>query len=287
MRSRSVLFIVGIVIMAILLLHASGKYPLRYLNEMEYLAYDARLRLSMPGGVDPRVVIIDVDERSLANQGRWPWPRDKLADMVDILFNVYGVEVLGFDMVFPEPDEDGVLRQFQQRLTDGKEISDELRTLLENPGRDEIFAKTLARHNVVLGFSFDFNYQPRSVGQLPEPLFDSIKLAIQTNAPQAGRYTANLPQLQSVTHGGFFSLLDNVDSDGTYRRVSLLNKFGGNLYESFSLSVARNLSMPVWKPWIWDSAGLPLTAMLRSTFPIGDGRGHSGTSLLPTFWNRR
>jgi adenylate cyclase len=125
-------------------------------------------------------------------------------------------------------------------LTDGKEISDELRTLLENPGRDEIFAKTLARHNVVLGFSFDFNYQPRSVGQLPEPLFDSIKLAIQTNAPQAGRYTANLPQLQSVTHGGFFSLLDNVDSDGTYRRVSLLNKFGGNLYESFSLSVARN-----------------------------------------------
>jgi adenylate cyclase len=240
MKSRIGLFMVGIVIMAVLVLQASGKFQFRYLNEMEYLAYDARLRLSMPGGVDPRVVIIDVDERSLATQGRWPWPRDKLANLVDILFNEYGVEILGFDIVFPEPDEDGVLRQFQQQLANGEEISEELKSLLEHPSRDEIFANTLAQHNVVLGYSFDHNSQPQSVGVLPEPLFDSIKLAIQTNAPQAGRYTANLPQLQSVAHSGFFSLLENIDSDGTYRRVSLLNKYGGNLYESFSLSVARN-----------------------------------------------
>ncbi len=240
MKSRLGLFLVGIVVMAILLLHASGKYQFRYLKEMEYLTYDTRLRLTMPGGIDPRVVIIDVDEQSLSAQGRWPWPRDRLAKLVDILFDEYGVEVLGFDMVFPEADEDEILQQFRKMLDEGETISEELKSLLAQPGRDEVFADSLARHNVVLGYSFDRTSQPQSVGQLPDPLFESVELAIRTDAPRAGRYTANLPQLQAAASGGFFSLIDNVDSDGTYRRLSLLNQFGASLYESFSLSVARN-----------------------------------------------
>ncbi len=240
MRNRVGLFIVSIAVTAILLLHVSGKYQFRFLNELEYKAYDIRLRLMMPGKVDPRVVIIDIDEQSLANQGRWPWPRDKLANLVDILFDHYGVEVLGFDVVFAEPDEDRILQPYRQKLLNGETVSDEIQQLLARPGRDEIFASALSRHNVVLGYTMDRVAKFESTGQLPTPLFEDVDLISETDAPLAARFTSNLPILQSVAHGGFFSLIGNVDSDGTYRRISLLNKFDGKLYEAFSLSVARH-----------------------------------------------
>src|SRR5471032_1644150 len=53
---------------------------LRFIQQMELWAYDARLRLFMPKTLDPRVVILDIDEKSLIAEGRFPWPRDKLAE---------------------------------------------------------------------------------------------------------------------------------------------------------------------------------------------------------------
>ena len=240
MRNRFGLVFVGLAMIVLLLLHASGQHHFRFLKELEYKAYDARLRLTMPEGVDPRVVIIDVDEQSLSREGRWPWPRDRLATLVDILFDHYGVEVLGFDVVYAEADEDEILQPYRQKQQDGEPISQDLRALLAQPGRDELFASALSRHNVVLGYGFDRTSTSDNIGQLPDPIFDNAELTNQTDAPRADRYSSNLPLLQTVAQGGFFSLLDNVDSDGTYRRISLLNKFGGKLYESFSLSVARS-----------------------------------------------
>ena len=45
-----------------------------------------------------------IDEKSLATEGRWPWPRSKLAALVDMLSRD-GARVIGFDMAFLEPDE--------------------------------------------------------------------------------------------------------------------------------------------------------------------------------------
>ncbi len=51
----------------------------------------------MPGGVDERIVILDIDEKSLADPalGRWPWGRDKTAALVEKLFDRYGVALVG------------------------------------------------------------------------------------------------------------------------------------------------------------------------------------------------
>lgn len=59
--------------MATLLLHVSGKVPLSFIQQLEQNSYDARFNLLMLGGVDTRVVIVDIDEKSLSEQGRWPW----------------------------------------------------------------------------------------------------------------------------------------------------------------------------------------------------------------------
>lgn len=75
------------------------------LHKLDNYIYDARLRLTTLGGIDERIVILDIDEKSLAEVGRWPWSRNKLAELTTRLFDDYNIKVLGFDVVFAEPDQ--------------------------------------------------------------------------------------------------------------------------------------------------------------------------------------
>jgi len=52
---------------------------------------------------DPRIAIVDVDERSLAALGQWPWRRDRLGALVDRL-RESGARTIALDLVFGEPD---------------------------------------------------------------------------------------------------------------------------------------------------------------------------------------
>jgi CHASE2 domain-containing sensor protein len=94
-------FLTLCLILIVVVLFTSG-VPL--LDWMELKTYD--LRLFSRGHVPPTpaVVLALVDEKSLATEGRWPWPRAKFAALVDHL-SQDGVRVIGFDMVFLEPDE--------------------------------------------------------------------------------------------------------------------------------------------------------------------------------------
>jgi len=74
-------------VVILLLLHATGTFQLGFVNRLENFTYDVRLNLMMPGTVDDRIVIVDIDEKSLQEEGRWPWGRNKLAQMVDKLFD--------------------------------------------------------------------------------------------------------------------------------------------------------------------------------------------------------
>ena len=64
-------------------LHAVGVLQLGVLQRLDEIIYDARLRATLPGTLDDRVVIVDIDEKSLAEVGRWPWSRDHMARLVD------------------------------------------------------------------------------------------------------------------------------------------------------------------------------------------------------------
>jgi adenylate cyclase len=92
------------------LFYVTGYIPLGFIDHLENIAYDYRIVLTMPNTVDSRVVIVDIDEKSLAEIGRWPWGRDRLARLLDELFNYYKVAIVGFDVVFAEPDESSGLR---------------------------------------------------------------------------------------------------------------------------------------------------------------------------------
>ena len=95
---------VGLGLVLLFLVDAAEWREIGPLTKLERWAYDERVRLFLPKTLDPRVVIVDIDEKSLNAEGHWPWGRDRLALMVRQLFEKYRVRVVGFDVAFPEAD---------------------------------------------------------------------------------------------------------------------------------------------------------------------------------------
>ena len=62
-------------------------YRVGFVTQLDNLIYDARLELTMPRGLERRIVVVDIDEKSLAELGHWPWSRDLMATLLDKLFD--------------------------------------------------------------------------------------------------------------------------------------------------------------------------------------------------------
>lgn len=139
-------------------LHVLGLLPLDSLQRLDDHLYDARLRWTMPATLDERVVIVDIDEQSLAEVGRWPWPRNRVADLVDALFDRHQIALLGMDTVFAEPDGSSGLPQLErlarEDLKDLPEFSSALTRLRQGLDHDLRLADALRGRPVVMGFYF-------------------------------------------------------------------------------------------------------------------------------------
>lgn len=231
----------GMLLTVTVLLHTTELLRLPAITQLENSLYDMRLRFTAPSGVDPRVVIIDIDEGSLTRYGQFPWRRDVIAKLVESLFSRYGVELLGFDVVFAEPDVDPTLEQLRAIVArHGSDGDAELTALANTPSRDQLLSQTLNDHLVVMGYTFRATTNQKSIGTLPAPLYNPESgYAELTRATNAERYTANLDILQSDRDGGFFSLFNGFDADGILRSVPLLSRYQGALYPALSLSIAK------------------------------------------------
>ena len=233
-------------VIVFLLLNASGAFQLDFVNRLENFAYDARLNLMMPSTQDKRIVIVDIDEKSLLEQGRWPWGRNKLAQLVDILFDKHKIKVLGFDVVFAEKDESSGLKSLEEiertHLKSDSNFHDIVEQLRSKLDYDQIFANSLKDRNVVLGYYFRQDSKDdasKSVGVLPPPSFvgGSFK-GKNINFKQASGFGGNLAILQkNAVTGGHFN--PDPDEDGISRKVPMLMSYNGNLYEALSIAVAR------------------------------------------------
>ena len=234
-------------ILLVLLLDTSNLYKYPAVAQLENWTYDARLNFTRLDTIDDRIVIVDIDENSLAEVGRWPWSRDRLAIMVDNLFNHYEVDVVGFDIVFAERDESSGLDKFERlaktTLRNDKEYLQALDELRPSLMHDDIFAASLVGKDVVLGYYFKEILQegePQFTGLLPPPLTKmEAKWRERLRINKAEGYGGNLEILQSSARsGGYF---DNpfVDSDGVFRRVPLVQNYGDYLYASLALSTTQ------------------------------------------------
>jgi adenylate cyclase len=246
--------IIGLVVVAMFLAGVVGLWGLRVplLANLEAIVYDTRLQLTMPQTVDPRIVILDIDEKSLAEreqggEGRWPWSRDRLALLMDKLFDRYEIAVVGFDIVFSERDESSgirVLERLSEReLRDVSQFQSVLRQLKPQLEYDDIFARKIEGRPVVMGYILmeKDSALVQKKGTLPPPILTSKSFEGRTVATTSwGGYTANLDALQkAAASGGHFN--SRTDDDGIIRRVPMLAEYDGAYYEPLSLAMVRVL----------------------------------------------
>lgn len=141
---------------------------------------DWRTRFAIQPRPESRIVIVDVDERSLAEQGAWPWPRDTIARLLQILLSDYGVSSVAVDMVFPEarPNDSTLALQLQRPQVTGAVVFDlEHRNLpaLHLPLPSPPTLQTVAGAPLVFGMPVVSNHAgliPASAGHIT-PVFDS------------------------------------------------------------------------------------------------------------------
>jgi adenylate cyclase len=225
------------------LLHASGALRIGVLQHLEDIIYDARLRATMPETLDERVVIVDIDEKSLAEVGHWPWGRNRLAALMDELLVRQQVGVVGFDVVFGEADESSGLQQLRQLATGGLKdqpgFIDKLKQLEPALDYDAAFARSIKNRPVVLGYYFTSDRDGRVSGALPAPVMQREDLQgrpIQFLSWNG--YGANIDTLtQAAPRAGFFNSI--TDGDGVVRSIPLISEFGGRYYESLALAMLR------------------------------------------------
>ncbi len=273
MRRRMVR--VGVTLLPLLfaLLHALNLLPLGMVQRLDNILYDARLRFSMPATHDPRIVIVDIDEKSLAELGHWPWSRDKLAALVDELHERQKVRVIGFDIVFAEADESSGLKHLQQLATtefkNQPGFTETLRQLEPALNYDAAFARAIENRPVVLGYYFTSDREGRTNGQLPAPVMEpSLLQGRNAGLINWTGYGGNIsPLARAAASAGFFNSV--TDDDGVVRSLPLITEFQGRHYESLTLAMLRAMTgQPRIEPgWADESGARPLSADGRTPAP--------------------
>ena len=223
--------------------HVTGWVRLSPLEWVDRLVHDARARAIRPGTQDERIVIIDIDESSLAAEGRWPWPREKLAKLVNQLFEDQKVAVVGFDMVFAEPENLGLANWLNQlataELMEWPDAQQKIRALAHRQDGDAMLAAAFSGRPVILGHYFSSDRGAHRTGQLPVPVWNASHVdAARVPFIRWTGYGANLPDLiGQAKDGGFFNAV--ADDDGVIRSVPLLSMLDGRVYQSFALAMLR------------------------------------------------
>ncbi|MFO7570743.1 MAG: adenylate/guanylate cyclase domain-containing protein [Smithellaceae bacterium] len=240
----------------------------RFFKMVELKTLDLRLLSRGEIKPGPETVIAAIDEKSLAELGRWPWPRATLAALVDQL-SASGAKVIAFDIVFAEPDAnialstlDGLTAEIRQSGI----LQGALNVLLNRrkaaADMDAALALSIGKaKNVTLGYFFHFPSlgDPNALNHLSKE-----KIALDTRLIENSRYPgiqmfpeaddsflprafapqANLPVISDAArNSGYFNTLP--DADGSNRWSPLVVAFDQNYYASLAVaSIHAYLDLP-------------------------------------------
>ena len=270
MKKHLVRIVLGLAIVLVFVGHAAKFYQIGIVNQLDHIVYDTRLKVAMPRGIDERIVILDIDEKSLQEVARWPWPRDVMASLVTKLFDKYQIAIVGFDVVFAESDYSSGIKRLDElasgelrRVPGFAEAYGKLRPQLDNDG---LLSRAIKGKPVVLGYYFNSDKDARRIAAIPEPVLPKGTFSGKNNAITSwAGYGGNIAQFQAsaATAGHINSM---PDFDGVLRRVPLLAEYDGAYYEALSLAVVRTL------------LGSPKVELGNPS--AGGGSGYSGLEWL-------
>ena len=204
--------------------------PLQIFSSLQNYSFDTFQRI-LPREVYPEdpVIIIDIDDRSLAEIGQWPWSRNQLANLTN---QAYAAAALGFDIVFAEPD-----RTNPKNLIASYSLNEELtKELIALPSNDELFAEAIENHGtVVLG-------QALNNKEINNPSKAKFGLVTQGDDPKqfVTNYLgaqSNIKLLDASAQGvGSMSIGNN---DAIVRQLPTFESIGDQLVPSLALEMTR------------------------------------------------
>ena len=238
------------------------------LDLLELHTYDLRFRSRGIKKPSPDVVMAVIDEKSLDTEGRWPWPRSKIARLTNIL-SEDGAKVISFDITFAEPDENTNLvfiNQFDKKVESLSIKNHQLNQFIEktriDADNDLTLAKALknSKAKVVVGYFFhvsqaDLDYhiskkeiedQLKRISNSRYPLYlydkqedEEIDPFIHTYSPEGNVEIIG----QAADGSGFFNMF--TDRDGVVRWMPLAIKCGQEIYAPLSIqSIWHYLDRP-------------------------------------------
>ncbi|MCP3851910.1 MAG: adenylate/guanylate cyclase domain-containing protein [Gammaproteobacteria bacterium] len=228
------------------------------LNRLEWLVYDYRMQLTHyeVAKAHDKVIIVNIDNKSLQDIGRWPWSREVMADLTQKVFDL-GINVVSYDIQFSEKETINspyLNSKIKQLRKEGKnELADELFSVINNRQGDNKLAQVFSENDVVLGFTFHSDSNHKSSGTLPEAVhFASQKTSDKSTDDStfyfhintAASFTVPIALLNKEAHGveqktfnGFINA--NTDSDGILRKSQLFLRYHDEIYASLPLESVR------------------------------------------------
>jgi adenylate cyclase len=207
-----------------------------FVSTIRNQGFDILQRIYPRPVVEQPVTIADIDEKSLELIGQWPWPRSEVAALVDRL-TAMGAVVVGFDVVFAEPD-----RLSPDRIAaDNPELPEQARLdLAALPSNEELLAGAIGRSRVVVGET-SVRVADQSLAA-SQPIVDTPYAALG-NDPlpfllKFPKLVQNLPVISEAAAGhGLFTV--EPDPDGIFRRMALVMMVEDHMRLALSAEMLR------------------------------------------------
>ena len=239
-------------------------FDFQFLRLVELKALDIRMISRGELKPGPETVIAAIDEKSVAELGRWPWPRTLIARLIDRL-KADGAKAIGFDIIFAEPDInnnlktiDELSRELQKSGAASPDIVKFLDEKRASADTDALLAASIEKaQNVTLGYFFHFaragkekdlaHITPEeikaSLRQIDNSRYTMINstTSVQDDSflPRAFAPEANIASLSAAgVNSGYFNMLP--DRDGSNRRAPLIIAFQDNYYSSLAVSLVQS-----------------------------------------------
>jgi adenylate cyclase len=181
-----------------------------------------------------RVRVIDIDDQTLARHGQWPWPRTKLAALAKRLHDA-GALVVGFDMVFAEPDRTSphTLVPTWPKTPEVNALREKLSTL---PDHDKEFATAIASLRAVTGFVLTGPNTARAPAARA-----GFGFAGENPAQYVFTFQGAVPNIRLIEAAarGNGALNWVPDIDQVVRRVPIVLRLHNQLYPTFFAEILR------------------------------------------------
>lgn len=205
-----------------------------FLVAVRELTFDYYQRFQ-PRDYQPAPVrIVDIDEASISDIGQWPWPRTKIAELVEVLMEL-GAATVVFDVIFPEPDRTSPA-QISTSLPTGTP-DHVIKSLQDLPDNDVHLAETIASYPVVLGFAItDKSTRRVPIKKAGMAYGGADPVSILPPFPAA---VPSLDILQESASGVGSISVSQDDRDGVIRRVPLIMSDGTSVYPGLATEALR------------------------------------------------